>query len=168
MKLFYSIVLVCSVKPGQVFFLIEKNAFSFIFTNMNWQLIIQTIRTYSQIPCLNHFRFPQHPYVYLTGLVEYHWYIAKTMQFIVPASENSLYNVMKKALFVSKNETILLFYLKNRCTSFCLIKLHDLCCLLQSIKIISAWFPFSAPFKIMSVNRDKNISVEWFALMPDW
>ena len=40
MKLFYPIAILCYLKLRQVFIRAKKNAFSFIFTKMSWQLII--------------------------------------------------------------------------------------------------------------------------------
>ena len=68
-----------------------------------------------QIPCLKHFQFLQRAYVdasvYLIELVEYHSIYSKnnqgfnidpwgTLQFMVPASENALFNDTKKVVFV--------------------------------------------------------------------
>ena len=66
MKLFYSFVIVCYVKLQQVFFLSEKNAFSFMFYLHQNELTAyyqQTICRDLQIPYLKHFQFPQRPYL---------------------------------------------------------------------------------------------------------
>ena len=69
------------------------------------------------------------------------------------------------------NETIILFYLKNQCTSFCLIKFYDL----RGQEFFEDWlrsyryvFEFHHHLKIMSLDQDKHVSVQWFNLKPDW
>ena len=88
-----------------------------------------------------------------------HW---ETPQFMVPT---------KKALFVRYewNHFIVLsekpthFILPNKILRSEVSKFFR-----RSIKITLVCFPFSPPFKIKSVNWDKHVSVEWFALKPDW
>ena len=79
---------------------------------------------------------------------------------MVPASENTLYNETKKAVYDIRmkplffSEKLMYFILPN--------EIYDLSCQKPFGD------QFSAPLKIMSVNRDKHVSVEWFALKPDW
>ena len=75
------------------------------------------------------------------------------------------YQMRRKKLYMWDTETILLPYLKNPCTSFCLIKLYDLRCKkhfegrLRSYPYV---FHFQYHFKSCQLIWDKRVSVEWF------
>ena len=75
----------------------------------------------------------------LTGLVECHLYMAKTIKVLILILEElrSLWSLLpkthfpmkrKKPFLRSKNDIISLFYLENRYTSFCIMKFYDLRC----------------------------------------
>ena len=76
----------------------------------------------------------------------------------------------KKLCLWGKNETILLFYPKNLCTSFCLIKFYDLGCWkpFEDHLKSQVCFSFSAVFKTLSANQNNHVFAEWFAFKPDW
>ena len=102
---------------------------------------------------------------YLKVLLEYRLRIAKknnkspiidprgTPQIMGHATENSMSNETKQFCLCGKNETVF-SHLKNRCTSFCLIKFYDHKSQKSSkdqLKSFQIYFPFSAPLKIISV-----------------
>ena len=128
----------------------------------------QTNRVYSQILYSKHSRFSNVLMLTKDTCVIFHK--ASEISFIYgkknkgPSKICAVYGAyfrkdcllkQKKLYLWDTSETILLFYLENLCTSFCLIIFYDLKC--QNPFEDRLYFPFSTPFKITSVNWDKNV-----------